>query len=451
MLILLKIEEKNRYFSINSRMIIKRDKYLNLLKDELHTPYIKVVTGPRRCGKSFLLNNIFYNELIKSGVSEDHIIRLSFDFLDDIIKVTGSERNLKPTMATLSKYLRSFYQKDKDMYYIIIDEIQELDKFYLLLNELVGVENVDVYVTGSNSKFLSSDVLTQFAGRGRNIRVYPLSFSEYYEHFKDKKSFSELLDEYAIYGGMPGVAIEKDNKRKKDILREIVNLIYLKDVKRRYQIRHFKILENIFEYLRYNPGALVSPSKIAKIISNQTNQKVKSSTVDHYLDYLEEAFLITRVYRQRSGKNRIISTPYKIFLEDLGLIKFAHQAEEMKGLTGHKLENLIFNELRYRGFDEINTVNVLVRAQNKDKKLIYKNLEVDFCAYKNESEGQYIQSVLSILDENTYKRETRPFKHIHDNKPKTVVFKDYKFLPQDSKGILFQSLEDFLLNPEWSK
>ncbi|WEK83083.1 MAG: ATP-binding protein [Mycoplasma sp.] len=425
-------------------MLIKRDKYLKELISWMHEPYIKVITGVRRCGKSFLLNEIFYSYLISKGVAEDHIIKFDLDNYQNYDKL-GKKLNV----VSLGKFIEGKIKDDKK-YYILLDEIQILKNFYLLLNGLLKNRNLDVYVTGSNSKFLSRDILTEFAGRGKEIRLYPLSFSEYYEAFKSSdKTKDKLLDDYVISGGLPSVVLKTNAENKESEIKNILNEIYLKDIEKRHRVKHFQELKNLFEYLRYNPGTLVSPYGLSQYISNQKGKKIKPETVDRYLSYFEDSFLISRIYRQKAGKEIILSSPYKVYLEDIGFFK---DLNHLSILSGAKMENLVYNELRYRGFEDINVVKIDIREINRLGKSKEKHLEVDFVATSKSKKTFYFQSSLDVSNDKTLDRELRSFEHLKDHHEKVLIYKQGLLANGVSnRGIFCISLVDFLLDPDWSK
>ncbi len=425
-------------------MLIKRDKYLKELISWMHEPYIKVITGVRRCGKSFLLNEIFYSYLISNGVAEDHIIKFDLDNYQNYDKL-GKKLNV----VSLGKFIEGKIKDDKK-YYILLDEIQILKNFYLLLNGLLKNRNLDVYVTGSNSKFLSRDILTEFAGRGKEIRLYPLSFSEYYEAFKGlNKTKDKLLDDYVISGGLPSVVLKTNAENKESEIKNILNEIYLKDIEKRHRVKHFQELKNLFEYLRYNPGTLVSPYGLSQYISNQKGKKIKPETIDRYLSYFEDSFLINRVYRQKAGKEIILSSPYKVYLEDIGFFK---DLNRLSILSGAKMENLVYNELRYRGFEDINVVKIDIREINRLGKNKEKHLEIDFVATSKSKRTFYFQSSLDVSNDKTLDRELRSFEYLKDHHEKVLIYKQGLLANGVSnRGIFCISLIDFLLDPDWSK
>ncbi len=344
-------------------MEIKRDYYLNKLISKKNNRLIKIITGIRRCGKSYLLNTIFTNYLLQNGVKQDHIV---FVALDDI----SNEELLDP--HKLNDYIRD-QRKDKDMYYVLLDEIQLVDKFVPLLNGLLRLDNVDIYVTGGNSKFLSSDIVTEFRGRGDEIRVYPLSFSEFMSVYDGSKY--EAWKEYISYGGLPLVLLQKTSEDKVSYLNSQQKNVYLNDVIERNKVNNDKELYELVEILASGLGSLTNPLKLYNTFKSRNKEStVTDKTIYSYLQYLEEAFLIEKAVRYDIKEKQYIETPYKYYFTDLGIRNFFlgfRQIEE-----SHIMENVIFNELKRRGYN----VDVgVVEVREKDSR---KRVEIDFVVNK---------------------------------------------------------------------
>lgn len=344
-------------------MEIKRDYYLNKLISKKNNRLIKIITGIRRCGKSYLLNTIFTNYLLQNGVKQDHIV---FVALDDI----SNEELLDP--HKLNDYIRD-QRKDKDMYYVLLDEIQLVDKFVPLLNGLLRLDNVDIYVTGGNSKFLSSDIVTEFRGRGDEIRVYPLSFSEFLSVYDGSKY--EAWKEYISYGGLPLVLLQKTSEDKVSYLNSQQKNVYLNDVIERNKVNNDKELYELVEILASGLGSLTNPLKLYNTFKSRNKEStVTDKTIYSYLQYLEETFLIEKAVRYDIKEKQYIETPYKYYFTDLGIrnsfLGF-RQIEE-----SHIMENVIFNELKRRGYN----VDVgVVEVREKDSR---KRVEIDFAVNK---------------------------------------------------------------------
>lgn len=407
-------------------MEIKRDYYLNKLINKKNNCLIKVVTGIRRCGKSYLLNTIFRNYLLNNGVSDSHII---FVALDDV----SNEYLLNP--FELSKYIKDQI-KDDDIYYIILDEIQLVDKFVSVLNGLLRLKNVDIYVTGSNSKFLSSDVVTEFRGRGDEVRIYPLSFAEFYSVYDDDKS--SAWKDYITYGGLPLVLLQKSYEEKVGYLNNQQKNVYLNDVIERNNINNDKELYELVEIISSSVGSLTNPLKLRNtFISKGNNNAITDKTIYAYLQYLEDAFIIEKAVRYDVKGKKYIDTPYKYYFTDIGirnsLVGF-RQIEE-----NHVMENVIFTELKRRGYN----VDVgVVEIRDGDKR---KKLEIDFVVNKG-YDRYYIQSALNIDSEEKKLQELRPLLNVDDFFKKIIIVNSDIPKYKNENGILIIGIYDFLLN-----
>ena len=411
-------------------MEIKRSYYLNKLISKRNNKLIKIVTGIRRCGKSYLLDPIFKNYLLDNGVSENHIIKLELDSIEN-------EEYTDP------KKLYEYVMKkavENDTYYIILDEIQKVPNFESVLNSFLRKPNLDVYVTGSNSKFLSSDIITEFRGRGDEIKVYPLSFSEFMSTYNGNEING--LNEYIIYGGLPLITTFKSAEEKIDYLNFQKDNVYINDVIERNDIRNDEELKTLIEIISSSIGSLTNPTKLYNTFVSKGNKNVTSKTIALYLKYLEESFLIEKSKRFDVKGKKYIETPSKYYFVDIGirnsLINF-RQIEKT-----HIMENIIYTELRRRGFN-VDVGIVEKRKTDKNGKKYYTQLEVDFVANKG-SDKYYIQSAYSIEDNSKREQELQSLLNISDNFKKMVIVYDSFIKWQDQSGIIYISIYDFLLN-----
>lgn len=425
-------------------MEIRRDFYLNKLIDRKHNGLIKVITGIRRCGKSYLMNTIFYNYLLENGVDEKHIIRFAFDSADDLyligenlIAVEKEKRGVDP--EKFMEYIRS-QMIDSEMYYLLLDEVQMLDCFESVLNSYLRRNNADVYVTGSNARFLSKDIITEFAGRGDEIHMYPLNFSEFMSVYKGDKY--EGLTEYMLYGGIPLVVLRGGANDKISSLETLFSEIYIRDIYKRNKVRNQGELEDLLNILSSSIGSLTNPEKLKNTFRTVKKSKITSNTVRKYLDYLEDSFLIESAQRYDIRGKAYIETPKKYYFSDLGLrnARIAFRQFEQT----HAMENVIYNELRMRGYNV--DVGVVTVAENKDGKVVRKYLEVDFVCNLG-SVRYYIQSAYSIPDEEKMLQEIRPFRKINDSFRKIIITRDMVPKHYDEHGILTLNIYDFLLEP----
>lgn len=425
-------------------MEIKRDFYLNKLISRKNNGLIKVITGIRRCGKSYLLNTIFYNYLIENGVDENHIIRFAFDSADDLyligenlIQVEKGKRRIDP--EKFMAYIRS-KTTDKGMYYLLLDEVQMLDCFEAVLNSYLRKDNIDVYVTGSNAKFLSKDIVTEFAGRGDEIHMYSLNFSEFMSVYKGDKY--EGLSEYMLYGGIPLVVLREDANDKASVLKNLFSEIYIRDIYNRNKVRNPGELEDLLNSLSSSIGSLTNPEKLKNTFRTVKKSKITSNTVKKYLDYFEDSFLIESAQRYDIRGKAYIETPKKYYFSDLGLRNARIDFRQFE--QPHAMENVIYNELRMRGYSV--DVGVVTIAENKNGKVTRKQLEVDFVCNLG-SVRYYIQSAYSIPDEEKLIQETRPFRKIDDFFKKIIITRDIVPKHYNEHGILTLNIYDFLLEP----
>lgn len=412
-------------------MEIKRDYYLKKLIEAKNDGLIKTVTGLRRCGKSYLLNTIFYNYLIEEGVKEDHIIKVA---LDD----TDNEELLNP--KNLSKYVKEKII-DKDTYYVILDEIQLVENFEGVLNGLLRITNIDIYVTGSNSKFLSSNIITEFRGRGEDIKIYPLSYYEFMSVYEGDK-FDGWI-EYITYGGLPLVVSMNTDERKASYLKTQQKNVYINDVIERNDIKNDAELVSLVEIISSSIGSLSNPKKLSDTFKSTAGLNIDPKTISLYLKYLEEAFLIEKTERYDVKGKKYMSTPYKFYFSDLGIrnsfINF-RQPEET-----HIMENVIYLELKRRGYNV--DVGVIELKERTEKEYTYKQLEVDFIANKGNNKI-YIQSAFSMPTEEKLNQEERPLLKINDAFKKIIIVKDYIKRTRNENGIITMSIFDFLLDPD---
>lgn len=411
-------------------MEIKRNYYLNKLTSKRNNKLIKIVTGIRRCGKSYLLDPIFKDYLLDNGVDENHIIKLELDSIEN-------------EECTDPKKLYEYVMKkivDKEIYYIILDEIQKVTNFESVLNSFLRKPNLDVYVTGSNSKFLSSDIITEFRGRGDEIKVYPLSFSEFMSVYNGNEING--LNEYINYGGLPLITTFKSAEEKIDYLNFQKDNVYINDVIERNDIRNDEELKTLIEIISSSIGSLTNPTKLYNTFISKGNKNITNKTIALYLKYLEESFLIEKSKRFDIKGKKYIETPSKYYFVDIGirnsLINF-RQIEKT-----HIMENIIYTELRRRGFN-VDVGIVEKRKIDENGKKDYKQLEIDFVVNKG-SDKYYIQSAYSIEDNNKREQESQSLLNVNDNFKKMVIVYDSFIKWQDDNGIIYISIYDFLLN-----
>lgn len=413
-------------------MDIKRDAYLNKLIRREKNGLIKVITGVRRCGKSYLLSNIFHNYLLEHGVAEDHIIEIALDIRKNI--------KLRDPDAMLA-YIDSKIT-DNETYYVVLDEVQLLNEFVEVLNSLLHIKNADVYVTGSNSKFLSSDVITEFRGRGDEIRIYPLSFGEYVSVYDG--TIGEAWDDYFNYGGLPLVLTRQLPEEKENYLLSLFKEVYLSDIVERHKIRNRNELDELVDILASAVGSLTNPLKLARTFKSVKNKTISDVTLKKYIDYLEDAFLVSKAVRYDVKGKRYIGSPAKYYFEDTGLrnarLNF-RQTEE-----NHIMENIIYNELRYRGF-RVDVGVVEVYENRGDGKRSKKQLEIDFIAAKGNTRF-YIQSAYSMSTPEKGRQEHNPLSRIDDSFKKIIIVREDKKPRMDDLGITTIGIRQFLLDEQ---
>lgn len=427
-------------------MEIRRDYYLEKLIKRKNNGLIKVVTGIRRCGKSFLLNNLFYHHLLESGVDTDHIIRFAFDSADDLhligeslIQMVKEKRGADPEKFTA--YIRT-QVADGGMYYLLLDEIQMLDCFEAVLNGYLRKENMDIFVTGSNAKLLSKDIATEFAGRGDEIHMYPLSFSEFMSVYRGDKYTG--LSEYMLYGGIPLVVLRDDANDKAAALENLFSEIYIRDICRRNRVRNVGELEDLLNILSSAIGSLTNPEKLKNTFKTAKKSRITSATIQKYLTFFEDSFLIESAQRYDIRGKAYIETPKKYYFSDLGLRNARINFRQFE--QTHSMENVIYNELRMRGY-HVDVGVVPIAEKDAEGKAIRKQLEVDFVCNLGSSR-YYIQSAYSLPDEAKRAQEIRPFHKIDDSFKKIIITKDIVPPYYDEYGILTLNIYDFLLDPK---
>ena len=427
-------------------MEIRRDFYLDKLIKRKNNGLIKVITGIRRCGKSYLLNNLFYHHLLESGVAADHIIRFAFDSADDLYRIGESLIGIEKEKrgADPEKFMAYVRTKvvDDGMYYLLLDEIQMLDCFEAVLNSYLRKDNMDVFVTGSNAKLLSKDIATEFAGRGDEVHMYPLSFAEFMSVYKGDKYMG--LSEYMLYGGIPLVVLRDGVNDKAAALQNLFREIYIRDIVRRNRVKNIGELEDLLNILSSAIGSLTNPEKLKNTFRTVKKSKITSNTIKKYLDYFEDSFLIESAQRYDIKGKAYIETPKKYYFSDLGLRNARINFRQFE--QTHSMENVIYNELRMRGYSvDVGVVPIAEKDRNgKTRDLV---LEVDFVCNLGSSR-YYIQSAYTLPDETKRTQEIRPFRKIDDSFKKIIITKDMVPTQYDEYGILTINIYDFLLDPK---
>ena len=410
---------------------VKREIYLQKLVNRMNNGEVKIITGIRRSGKSWLLKKIFKDYLLSTGVNEDHIIIVSFD-VDD-----NEEYGDLSNKETLKSYLYGKIGNDSSPYYIILDEVQEVDNFEKIVNGLNARDNVDVYITGSNSHFLSSDIRTIFRGRGDEIRVYPFSFQE----FKSGRteSLSELWKEYYTYGGMPGLRRQRTPEQKISYLQRLWNKTYIDDVVERNRVKNKEAFSALADVLCSSIGSLTNPHRISNVLQSVQKTKLDTETIVKYIDYLQDAFLFEEAKRFDIKGNKYFENIKKYYAADVGLrgAKLNFRQQEVT----HIMENVIYNELRMRGFAV--DVGMVEGREKRENKLAYTQYEIDFIATDG-TDKYYIQSAYELGNEQKQQQEIRPFTKINDNFKKILIVGADIAAYTDEKGIMYMGLFQFL-------
>ena len=431
-------------------MEFAREQYLQQLIDCREDGLIKVITGIRRAGKSYLLNEIFYRWLCTSVTDSPHVIRFAFDSLEDAQKIgdSFSDRNEKIRKRDASKFLAyiNSLMTDEGMYYLLLDEVQNLESFEGVLNGLQRRRNVDIYVTGSNSRFLSTDILTEFRGRGEEIHISPLTFREYV--LGTGMTAAEAWREYLVTGGIPVVAGMRHEIQKEQYLKNLCNEVYLRDIVARNKVQNEGDLSDLLDVTASMMASITNPTRITNTFNAEKKKNISDDTIHSYLRYFEEAFLVSRVKRYDIEGRRYINAGYKFYFEDIGIRNARLNFRQLN--ETHLMENIIFNELRARGMNvDIGALEVSEKTDRLDKngKVIYtkKQLEVDFIASAG-SKKYYIQSAWALPDEEKELQEKRPLVRIHDSFRKIVIVNDNLPVRRDEAGVTTMSLFDFLLN-----
>ena len=411
-------------------MEIRRDRYLNLLISKKHNGLIKVITGMRRCGKSYLLFNLFKEHLLSEGTEENHIIEIAFDAYEN-------RQFRDPDM--LYPYLKEQI-KDDGMYYVLLDEVQLLGEFEAILNSLTRMKNVDVYVTGSNARFLSKDVITEFRGRGDEVHMYPLSFAEFMSVYPGTKQ--DGWNEYMLYGGLPLVLNFTTPDQKTAFLKSLFEETYISDIIGRHNIRNRAELEELLNILSSAIGSLTNPEKLASTFRSVKNKKISSSTIRKYIDYLCDSFLIDRAVRYDVKGKKYIDTPVKYYFTDMGLRNARLNFRQLE--ETHSMENIIFNELKIRGFNV--DVGVIIQYDTNEKgNSKRKQLEIDFVCNQG-SKRYYIQSAYAIPDQAKMEQEQRSLMLTGDFFKRIIITRDTPAPHYNENGVLLMSVYDFLLN-----
>ena len=409
-------------------MIIKRDFYLNQLIERMHNGMIKVITGLRRSGKSYLMNKLFYEYLKSIGINDDHIIMLQFD-------VEENEGLLD--RHVLAEYLRNRLT-DNEHYYFLLDEIQEVDQFEKVLNSFLRKENVDLYVTGSNSRFLSTDIKTELRGRGDEIHIYPLSFAEFYS--AKQGNIDDAWNEYMIYGGLPMILSRSSEEQKSRYLKDLLDETYIKDIVERNKVRNISDLEDLIDVIASSIGSLANPNRISNTFLSVKKTTVDPQTVRNYLVYLENAFLLSEVKRYDVRGRKYINTPLKYYFEDIGIRNARLNFRQLE--EPHLMENIVYNELRMRGYNI--DVGVVETNEREEDRYIRKQLEIDFIANKG-SNKYYIQVAQGLSAPGKREQETASLIKVRDGFKKVLIRKDNPVSYIDEDGIYNLNLYDFLL------
>lgn len=411
-------------------MEIKRDRYLNLLISKKHNGLIKVITGMRRCGKSYLLFTLFKDYLLAEGIEKSHIIEIAFDAYEN-------KQYRDPNV--LYPYLKEQI-KDDGMYYVLLDEVQLLGEFEAILNSLTRMKNVDVYVTGSNARFLSKDVITEFRGRGDEVHMYPLSFAEFMSVFPGTKQ--DGWNEYMLYGGLPLVLSFTTPDQKIAFLKSLFEETYISDIVGRHNIRNKAELEELLNILSSAIGSLTNPEKLSATFRSVKNKKISSATIRKYIDYLCDSFLIDSAVRYDVKGKKYIDTPVKYYFTDMGLRNARLNFRQLE--ETHSMENIIFNELKIRGFNV--DVGVIIQYDTNEKgNSVRKQLEIDFVCNKG-SKRYYIQSAYAIPDQAKMEQEQRSLMLTGDFFKRIIITKDTPAPYYNENGVLIMSVYDFLLN-----
>ena len=411
---------------------IKRDYYLEQLIKRTNNGLVKIVTGIRRCGKSYLLRTLFKKHLLENGVDNNHIIEMSFDLFESL-----EYRDPKVFYPWAIDQI-----KDEEKYYFLLDEVQMMVEFVSVLNGLADKKNCDVFVTGSNAKFLSRDIATEFGGRGDEVHMYPLSFSEFMTVYNGNQYNG--WNDYITYGGIPLVVLAETEEQKMILLDNLFKETYISDIVKRNKIRNIGEMEALLDVLSSAIGSLTNPNKLQKTFKSVNQSKITATTITKYIEYLEDAFLIEEASRYDIKGKSYIGTPVKYYFMDMGLRNSRINYRQME--VTHSMENVIYNELRMRGFS-VDVGNLTIVENSKDGKTIKKQLEVDFICNKG-SKKYYIQSAYILGTAEKMAQEIRPFLKINDSFKKIVITSDTPKPFYSEEGILMMNVFDFLLNAD---
>lgn len=417
-------------------MEIKRDTYLNRLIERKDNGMIKVITGIRRCGKSFLLFNIFKNYLLESGIDKEHIIEIALD---------GIENEELRDPKVCYKYIKDA-MKDGGRYYLLLDEVQFMPRFEEVLNSMLRINNIDVYVTGSNSRFLSSDIVTEFRGRGDEVRIYPLSFAEFYSYYSScyDGDFDDAWNEYMTYGGLPQTVLFKNEQHRSDYLKNIFTNVYLKDVIERNNIKSVDEINILVSVLASAIGAPTNPSKISNTFSSERQMNYSNKTISLHIDYLAEAFLISKANRYDIKGRKYIGANLKYYFTDLGIRNAVLNFRQQE--PTHIMENIVYNELLVRGYNvDVGVVDVY--ANDKEGKRVHKQFEVDFVVNLG-NQRYYIQVAYDMTSEEKQTQEFNSFRNIPDSFKKIVIVNGTKKPWRNEEGFVIMGMKYFLLDPD---
>lgn len=413
-------------------MEIRRDNYLKQLIERKNNGMVKVVTGIRRCGKSYLLFTLFKRYLLENGVAPDHVIEIALDGIED-------EELRDPKVCY--EYIRD-EMEDDGIYYLLLDEVQFMPRFEEVLNSLLRIKNIDIYVTGSNSRFLSSDIVTEFRGRGDEVRIYPLSFAEFYSVYDG--DYDDAWDDYMTYGGLPQIAGLQSERRKADYLKNIFTNVYLKDVIERNRIQNEEEIGILVNVLASSIGSLTNPTKIANTFASERQMQYTNKTISRHIDFLEEAFLISKAARYDIKGRKYIGANQKYYFTDPGLrnarLNFRQQEPT------HLMENIVYNELLIRGYN-VDVGMMDAYEKNKEGKRVRKQLEVDFVVNQG-SQRYYIQVAYDLSSEQKQEQEFHSLRNIPDSFKKIIIVNGSKKPWRNDEGFVIMGMKYFLLNPD---
>lgn len=430
--------------------VINRDKYLNKLVNKINNGMVKVITGLRRSGKSYLLNTLFYNHLVSQmHINPQNIIQFAFDDENDLKKIDENlldikQNNKKVDPQKFSDYLFRLID-GKSRYFILLDEVQELAAFEFILNSLLKKENVDIYVTGSNAKFLSQDILTEFRGRGDEIHVFPLSFFECWKYYDS--DINRALDKYMIYGGLPRAVLAKNDEERFSYIKQQLDKTYLTDIIERFNVRNDSELKELLNVIASGISSLTNPKKLADTFNTSKKSNIDDKTIKKYIDYFKDSFLINQADKYDVKGKRYISTPFKLYFEDVGVRNVLLNLRQIE--KTHLMENIVYNELRYRGYAvDVGQVEIrerVIKPDTNDSTFVRKTLETDFVANKG-NVRYYVQSAFNIDEPEKKEQEIKSLKNIDDSFKKIVIVFNNLLNGYDKDGIYYLDLRDFLID-----